>query len=638
MCSLYLRFTTMRETSFIEQNKEKWEDFESLLQRKEQNPDELSDLYVKITDDLSHARTFYPNRSVRVYLNGLAQQLFQLLYKNKKGTKSGFVNFWKKELPEIVYLHRKEFMLSLFVFALALGIGIFSSIQDSSFPIHILGESYMEMTEENIASGDPMAVYKQQNEVDMFLGITLNNLRVAFLTFILGLFFAIGSIAILIKNGVMVGTFQWFFYDQDLFRESFLTIWVHGTLEISAIIIAGAAGIVMGKGLVFPGTYTRSHAFRVTARRGLKIMLGIAPIIIMAGFIEGFLTRYTEAPDFLRLGLILTSLTFILGYFVWYPYSLAKRGLIDPLKAPNLPPDNIKKIDYTRIKHNGEVFLNTITFLRRQSKRIFGATFLFTSIYTIARTVEYLYFQETVVEGHDYPWFTQILYDAFYMTNNGSIYINSLGLVFFAAFSVWLGYLMLLDFKGHSWKAKINYKDFGSFFLKNFFKALFILSIGLASTYMDAWGMRLLVYLLFPIFLLWLFIAQKEEIPFLTAPVKVFQFIKESLGKILGLSGILYIIGLLLYIVSVSPLVGIYSYMISENIFTELETANQFNDIARIFVHSFSFYLTFALTFVGFSFLYYSLNEIHSAANLKERIKHIGERNIAFGLEKERYS
>ena len=59
----------MRETSFIKQNKEKWKEFESILEKKDKDPDKLNDLFIQITDDLSYSRTFYPNRSVRVYLN-----------------------------------------------------------------------------------------------------------------------------------------------------------------------------------------------------------------------------------------------------------------------------------------------------------------------------------------------------------------------------------------------------------------------------------------------------------------------------------------------------------------------------------------------------------------------------------------
>ena len=66
----------MRETGFIKQNKEKWKEFEKTLNYKDKDPDKLNNLFIQITDDLSYSRTFYPNRSVRVYLNNLAQQIF----------------------------------------------------------------------------------------------------------------------------------------------------------------------------------------------------------------------------------------------------------------------------------------------------------------------------------------------------------------------------------------------------------------------------------------------------------------------------------------------------------------------------------------------------------------------------------
>ena len=69
----------MRETKFIEQNKEKWSKFEKILDDNKKDPGELSEVFIDITDDLSYARTHYPNRSVTVYLNSLAQKIFQKL-------------------------------------------------------------------------------------------------------------------------------------------------------------------------------------------------------------------------------------------------------------------------------------------------------------------------------------------------------------------------------------------------------------------------------------------------------------------------------------------------------------------------------------------------------------------------------
>ena len=206
-------------------------------------------------------------------------------------------------------------------------IGVLSSANDRTFIQLILGDHYVNMTEENIRKGDPMAVYKQWHEMEMFLGITINNIRVAFLAFSLGLLFSLGTVYILFTNGVMIGAFHYLFFTHDLLFESMLTIWVHGTLEISAIVISGCAGIVMGNSILFPGTYSRGLSFMRGAKRGLKIVIGLVPLFIVAGFLEGFVTRHTDMPA-LNACIILASLAFVLFYFFIYPVMLKKKGVI----------------------------------------------------------------------------------------------------------------------------------------------------------------------------------------------------------------------------------------------------------------------------------------------------------------------
>jgi uncharacterized membrane protein SpoIIM required for sporulation len=153
----------------------------------------------------------------------------------------------------------------------------------------------------------------------MFLGITFNNIRVSFYAFVAGVLLSIGTALLLFYNGVMLGAFQYFFYQQGLLLPSVLTIWIHGTLEISAIIVAGCAGFVIGNGILFPGTYTRTQSFMAGAKKGLKIVIGLVPIFITAGFLESFVTRHTEMPAALSVSIIAASLLFVVGYFIVYP-------------------------------------------------------------------------------------------------------------------------------------------------------------------------------------------------------------------------------------------------------------------------------------------------------------------------------
>ncbi len=365
----------MRENRFIHQNKQNWEECENLLQQKKPDPGRLSQVFIQVTDDLAFARTFYPNRLIRVYLNQLARQLYGQFQQSKSKRKSPFRQFWTEELPLTIYQSRTAFLISFLTFTLAMIIGIFSYSQDSDFARVILGDAYVSMTEENIESGEPMKVYKEGQPTSMFLSITLNNLKVALLTFVSGALFGVACIGLLLSNGIMVGTFQYFFVEKGLFKASFLTIWQHGTLEISAIIIAGAAGLVMSQGLIFPGTYNRLQAFRITALRGLKIFLGTIPLFIMAAFIEGFITRFTGLPDFVLLSTILASLAFVLTYFVWYPRKVAlSRGLPKIPTGYQIPSQNPFQLVFYRIKSAGQVSNDAIQYMRQNSRFFFRLT------------------------------------------------------------------------------------------------------------------------------------------------------------------------------------------------------------------------------------------------------------------------
>ena len=310
----------MKEAVFVRQNRGKWKRYEDCLKQiGQQSPDALADIYIDITNDLSFAQSHYPNSRIYLYLNSLSVRLHQFINRKKKEKFSRVFTYWKQEVPIVMYNARKEFLYSFLIFAVSVLIGVFSTANDDGFSRLILSDRYVNMTLQNITNGDPMAVYKDSHSGIMFLGITMNNVFVSFNVFIMGIFTSITSAYILIKNGIMLGCFQYFFYEHGLLKESFLTIWIHGTLEISAIIIAGAAGITMGNGWLFPGTYSRIVSFRRSAQRGMKIIIGTIPIFIVAGFLESFVTRHTEFPNFIRAAIILLSLSFVIYYYIIYP-------------------------------------------------------------------------------------------------------------------------------------------------------------------------------------------------------------------------------------------------------------------------------------------------------------------------------
>lgn len=316
----------MREAAFVKQNKDKWLEFENVLTNKNQiDPDLLSDLYIEVTDHLSYAKTFYKNSNTERYLNQLASKAHQNIYKTKKEPKNRLISFFKTEFPMMFHQHHRELLITFLTFAFFVFIGAYSTATDGDFVRSFaLSDGYVNMTIENIEKGDPMAVYKQQGEFNMFLGITLNNIKVALFAFGYGILLGVGSLYFMMQNGIILGGFQYFFYDKGLLWESARTIWIHGTIEISVIIIAGSAGLVMGNSMLFTGTLTRLEAFKHGVSNGLKILISTIPFFIIAGFLEGFITRHTEMPDWLAIFIISSSFALILFYYVIYPIRLHK--------------------------------------------------------------------------------------------------------------------------------------------------------------------------------------------------------------------------------------------------------------------------------------------------------------------------
>ncbi len=311
----------MREALFVKQNAEKWNKYEA---SESKNPDEIAGFFIDITDDLAYSKTFYPQSKTTAYLNGIASKFHLAIYRNKKEKNSQFKMYWKFELPLLFAIYRRQLFYSFLFFMIFCLMGALSAKYDDSFIRLILGDHYVNMTNENIARGDPFEVYKDKDQFLMFFMIATNNIFVSIYTFVSGIFFSIGTVINLVRNGIMVGAFQYYFFSKGLGMASVLVIWIHGTLEISAIIIAGGAGLILGNSMLFPKTYKRLDSIKKGAKGGMKIVIGLIPIFVCAAFLEGCVTRHTEMPVWLSLGILIGSLSFIIWYVIIYPGTLLK--------------------------------------------------------------------------------------------------------------------------------------------------------------------------------------------------------------------------------------------------------------------------------------------------------------------------
>ncbi|XMO85454.1 stage II sporulation protein M [Algibacter sp. AS12] len=329
----------MREVAFIKQNKEKWLSFEKAIVNNDfDNPDELASQYIHVINDLAYAQTYYPKSKVIAYLNQLSANAYQKIYKTKSTDTNRIIEFWKTEVPLLCYQYRKIIYIAFIIFSAFTFIGAISAANDGEFVRSVLGDNYVNMSLENIEAGDPVAVYKSGSNWGSFIGITINNLRVGIIAFVLGVFLGIGTLYIMFKNCIMLGSFQYFFYDKGVLWESVRGIWIHGAMEIFAIVIECAAGLILGASILFPATHSRYTSFKLGAKTGIKILISTFPFTFAAGFLEGFITRYSNImPHWLSVAIILITLSIISYYYLIYPFKIQKQIT----KTPNLSLSHI---------------------------------------------------------------------------------------------------------------------------------------------------------------------------------------------------------------------------------------------------------------------------------------------------------
>lgn len=317
----------MREVAFIKQNKEKWLDFEqAIFGKSKKNPDEMASLYIHLINDLSYAQTYYPKSKIVTYLNYLASQLFQKIYKTKRVEKNRVLEFFITEVPMLVYQYRRYVLYAFVLFFCFTTIGVISARYDVHFVRSILGDDYVNQTLENIKDGNPVAVYKSSGSLQSFLGITLNNIEVGVKSYIYGIFAGCGTFMYFFYNCIMLGSFQYFFFEQNVFWESVRGIWIHGSMEIFAMIIEAGCGFILGASILFPRTFSRANSLKIGFKNSFKIFISTVPFTIAAGFLEGFVTRYAmEMPKLLAIFIILSTLSAISFYYLIYPFIVNKK-------------------------------------------------------------------------------------------------------------------------------------------------------------------------------------------------------------------------------------------------------------------------------------------------------------------------
>ncbi len=310
----------MKFDVFIRSKKSGWYRLESFVHQyqnsKKIDPRDLAEmvrLYRSSCSDYAYAKSNFPYERVVVDLNTLIGRAHKIIYGSKPFSFNIVFRFILFDFPETFRRNLRFPVISALIFVTALLLSFIGSFSNPDLPKLLIGSQYVDMTQTNIQKNDPFAVYKQENSPVMSSFIMTNNIKVTFFAFGMGVFAGIGTIYVLFYNGLVMGVFFFIFFQNQLLLESVLTVMMHGTIELTGIFIAGGAGLLIGKALVFPGSYTRREALQIHGLLAVKLILGTAVLLVIAGIIEGFVTRIEMSAAMKGL-FVLANVLFLAAY------------------------------------------------------------------------------------------------------------------------------------------------------------------------------------------------------------------------------------------------------------------------------------------------------------------------------------
>ena len=282
---------------FIDENKNKWQRLEELLKvietsslKRLSNTEihEFGELYRRAATDLAIARAETRDPKLINYLNSLVIRAHGKIYRAEGQGLSLIWNFFARDFPQIF---RETWGYTFLAFAVFTLFGIASFLlcyYDFNFA------DTLGLSDVKFAAQTNMQWWLRLNEANPIGAseILTNNILVSFKAFAFGAFFGIGTIYVLVFNGLSIGGVLGVCYKVNPeFGNALVTFMVgHGVIELSCIFIAGGAGMLIGYSLINPGDLKRSQALKKNGIKAVKLAIGCACFLVIAGIIEGFLS------------------------------------------------------------------------------------------------------------------------------------------------------------------------------------------------------------------------------------------------------------------------------------------------------------------------------------------------------------
>jgi uncharacterized membrane protein SpoIIM required for sporulation len=296
---------------WLEKRKPYWARLEELVQRSSRGVaalshtelQELGLLYRQTASDLAAVREDATSRQLGAYLNQLLGRGHNLIYMGHQPKVSAIVQFYGQTYPKVFRETLAQTLLAFLIFAVTGLAAWIITIHDPGFAHRLLGPQMMETIEQRKMWTESIVAIKPVASS----GIMTNNLTVAFTTFALGITAGIGTIWMMVVNGLMIGVIGAATWKAGMALQLWSFVAPHGVLELPAIFIAAGAGLEIARGMLFPGLLPRRESLAQAGGRGARLLLGTIPLLVIAGVIEGF---YSPSHSPVALKFLLAGVLF----------------------------------------------------------------------------------------------------------------------------------------------------------------------------------------------------------------------------------------------------------------------------------------------------------------------------------------
>ncbi|WP_163870670.1 stage II sporulation protein M [Myxococcus eversor] len=300
--------------AFVASHRANWDSLEALLTRQREGTLSLAELraldtlYRRAASDLAHAQTFYPGTDAHRFLNQLCARAYAAIYQPPRERWASVKAFFRREFPQTLRRELRYVGASAALFILGLLLGALVVLWEPRGAELLVPAGVRQYVSQGRMWTDDILSVAPPNSVSS--GIATNNLTVTILTFAMGLFYGLGTVFILVNNGVQIGAIAALCAREGMLGGLLDFISAHGPVELSVIVIAGGAGLMVGQSLIDPGELPRGQALALRGREAVKLVLGCAPFLALIGVVEGYVSPGDLFPTWAKaaLGLALGGL------------------------------------------------------------------------------------------------------------------------------------------------------------------------------------------------------------------------------------------------------------------------------------------------------------------------------------------